>query len=101
MTIREKLLRLVDELATTLRIVETQRHDPLLQALARAPEDDEPWTDEDEAAVTESRADFAAGLTLSHEEMLRMYRRRLRQGAIPAMARPAGSGLKAKRDLGR
>lgn len=78
MTTREKLHRLVDELseaelATTLRIVETQRHDPMLQALANAPEDDEPWTDDDEAAVAESRADFAAGRTLSHEEMLRKY----------------------------
>ena len=46
--------------------------DPLLLALANAPEDDEPWTDEDEAAVAESRADFAAGRTLTHEEMLQM-----------------------------
>jgi hypothetical protein len=73
MTTREKLHRLVDELseaelAPTLRIVETQRHDPMLQALANAPEDDEPWTDEDEATVVESRADFAAGHTLSHDQ---------------------------------
>lgn len=47
--------------------------DPLLLALANAPEDDEPWTDEDEAAVAESRADFAAGRTLSHEELLQKY----------------------------
>ena len=75
MTNREKLHRLVDELseaevAPTLRLVETQRHDPMLQALANAPEDDEPWTEEDEAAVAESREDLAAGRTLSHEEML-------------------------------
>ena len=78
MTNREKLHRLVDELSEaeltpTLRLVETQRHDPLLKAVARAPEDDEPWTDDDEAAVAESRADVAAGRTLSHEEMLRKY----------------------------
>ncbi len=78
MTNREKLHRLVDELseaevAPTLRVVEIQRHDPLLQALANAPEDDEPWTDEDEAAVAVSRADVAAGRTLSHEEMLRKH----------------------------
>ncbi len=48
--------------------------DPLLLALANAPEDDEPWTDEDEAAVAESRrADFAAGRTISLEEMLQKY----------------------------
>jgi hypothetical protein len=45
----------------------------MLHALANAPEDDEPWTGDDEAAVAESRADVAAGLTLSHEEMLRKY----------------------------
>ena len=78
MTNREKLHRLVDELSEaevvpTLRLVETQRHDPLLQALANAPEDDESWTDGHEAAVAESRADVAAGRTLSHEEMLRKY----------------------------
>lgn len=48
--------------------------DPLLLALANAPEDDEPWTEEDEAAVAESRADFAAGRTISLEEMPRKYR---------------------------
>jgi len=78
MTNREKLHRLVDELSEaelgpTLRLVETQRHDPMLQALANAPEDDEPWTEEDEAAVAESRADVGAGRTLSHEEMLRKH----------------------------
>jgi len=76
MTTREKLHRLVDELADaelapTLRLVETQRHDPMLQALADAPEDDEPWTEEDEAAVAEGRADLAAGRTISLDEMLR------------------------------
>lgn len=78
MTTREKLHRLVDELAEaelapTLRLVETQRHDPMLQALADAPEDDEPWTDEDEAAVAEGRADLAAGRTVSLDEMLRKH----------------------------
>ena len=78
MTTREKLHRLVDELADaelapTLRLVETQRHDPMLQALADAPEDDEPWTDEDEAATAEGRADIAAGRTISLEEILRKH----------------------------
>ncbi len=78
MTNREKLHRLVDQLTEAevdlmLHLVETQRHDPLLQALANAPKDDEPWTDEDTAAVAKSRADLAAGPTLSHEEMLRKH----------------------------
>jgi hypothetical protein len=45
----------------------------MLLAFATAPEDDEPWTDEDEAAVAESRADFAAGRTVSLEEILKKY----------------------------
>lgn len=74
MTIREKLHRLVDELdeaelAPTLRIIEMQRHDAVIQAFANAPEDDEPWTDEDAAAIAESRADFAAGQTISLDEV--------------------------------
>lgn len=78
MTTREKLHHLVDELeeaelAPTLRLFEMRREDPMIEAFANAPEDDEPWTDEDEAAVAESDADFAAGRTLSHEEMLRKH----------------------------
>ncbi|HEV3322558.1 MAG TPA: undecaprenyl-diphosphate phosphatase [Solirubrobacteraceae bacterium] len=35
--------------------------------------DDEPWTDEDEAAAAEGRADLAAGRTVSLDEALREY----------------------------
>jgi len=49
---------------------EVDENDPVLLAFANAPEDDEPWTDEDEAAVAESRADFAACRTISLEEIL-------------------------------
>lgn len=78
MTTREKIHRLVDELseaelAPTLRLIETQRDDPLLRVLAEAPEDDEAWTDQDEKAVREGREALAAGETVSHEEMLRRY----------------------------
>jgi hypothetical protein len=55
------------------KVVESDGHDPLLQALADAPEDDEPWTERDDAAVAESRADFGAGRTVSHGEMLREF----------------------------
>jgi hypothetical protein len=55
------------------KLVESGGHDPLLQALADAPEDDESWTAEDEAAVAEARADFGAGRTVSHEQMLRKF----------------------------
>jgi len=78
MTTKERLHRLVDELTegeadATLEFAVAQRDDPLLRAIANAPEDDEPFTAEDEAAVAEGRADFAAGRTVSHEEMLRRY----------------------------
>jgi hypothetical protein len=49
-----------------------EEDDPLLRAIANAPEDDEPWTDEDEAAVAESRAELAAGVpTISLEQVKR------------------------------
>ncbi|HEY7831677.1 MAG TPA: hypothetical protein VIC06_14035 [Solirubrobacteraceae bacterium] len=78
MTTKERLHKLVDELTdgeadSTLEFAVAQREDPLLRAVANAPKDDEPFTDEDEAAVAEGRADFAAGRTVSHEEMLRRY----------------------------
>lgn len=61
------------DLATTLRMVERKRDDGLLETLRNAPEDNEAWTGEDEAAVAASRADFAAGRTASHDEMVRKY----------------------------
>lgn len=69
MTTREKLHRLVDgladaELAPTLRIIEMQRHDSVIQAIANVPDG--------EAAVTERDAESAAGNTLS-QEILRKY----------------------------
>jgi predicted transcriptional regulator len=78
MTTREKLMRAVldlpeEEIDGALEYVASRREDPLLHAIATAPEDDEPFTAEDEAAVAEGRADFAAGRTVSHEEMLRRY----------------------------
>lgn len=56
-----------------LTAFDMQRHDAVIQAFANAPEDDEPWTDEDEAAAAEGRADIAAGRTVSLEEMLREH----------------------------
>ncbi|MBA3866148.1 MAG: hypothetical protein H0X42_07365 [Solirubrobacterales bacterium] len=55
-----------------LLLVERRLDDPLLRALAEAPEDDEAWTEEDEAAIAEVEADRAAGVaTVSHEEVKR------------------------------
>jgi hypothetical protein len=88
MATKERVIQLIDSLPDTpeteLRLDSVvhelepngagDEHDPLLRAIANAPEDDEPWTDEDEAAMAEVRADEAAGVPrISHEEMLRKY----------------------------
>jgi hypothetical protein len=69
MTTKEKLHRLVDALPNAvldeaedfLQELQQRATDPLLQALAAAPEDDEPETDEERAAVAEARAAIARG----------------------------------------
>lgn len=75
MTAKEKLLERVTRLSET-EAEETLRllgdpDDPVVVAFREAPEDDEPWTEADEAAVAEADADFAAGRTVSHEEIKR------------------------------
>ena len=76
-TAKEQLHDLVDELSEpeakrALRLVKKEHEDPLLRAIANAPEDDEPWTDEDEAAMAEVRADDAAGVpTIPLEQVMR------------------------------
>lgn len=69
MTTKERLHALVDELSEreaerALSLVEKEREDPMVAAFRNAPEDDEPWTDEDEAAMAEVEADRAAGVPL-------------------------------------
>jgi hypothetical protein len=77
MTTKERLHALVDELSEpeaerALRLVEKEHEDPVIAAFRDAPEDDEPWTDEDEAAIAEVRADDAAGVpTIPLEEIER------------------------------
>jgi len=75
MTAKEKLRERVETLteeqaAETLRLLDHSA-DPVLAAFRDAPVDDEPWTDEDEAAAAEGRADVAAGRTVSLEEAMR------------------------------
>ncbi len=75
MTAKEQLLQRVqtlteDEAAETLRLLD-YRTDPVIAAFRDAPVDDEPWTEEDEAAAAEGRADLAAGRTVSLEEAMR------------------------------
>lgn len=45
---------------------------PFDRALEMASHDDEPYTDEERAAVSAAREDVAAGRTVSHEEMRRL-----------------------------
>jgi hypothetical protein len=77
-TAKEKLRHLVDglseqEAGDALVLVEGRFEDRLVRALESAPEDDEPITEEDEAAISEGRADVAAGRTISLDEFERKY----------------------------
>jgi hypothetical protein len=77
MTSKERLQALVEELSEpeaerALKLVEKEHEDPVIAAFRDAPEDDEPWTDEDETAMAEVRADDAAGVpTIPLEEIER------------------------------
>jgi hypothetical protein len=57
------------EASEALRLLDL-RTDPVIAAFREAPVDDEPWTDEDEAAAVEGRADVAAGRTVSLEQAI-------------------------------
>lgn len=75
MTAKEKLLARVVTLSeaeaeAALRFLETGR-DPVLAPFRSAPPDDEPWTEADEAAAAEGRADVAAGRVVALDEALR------------------------------
>lgn len=71
MTAKEQLRERVEALSEreageALRLLDL-RADPVVVAFRDAPVDDEPWTDEDEAAAVEGRADVAAGRTVPFE----------------------------------
>ena len=76
MIARDELRAMVDAIpddrlpaarATLARLV-----DPVLLAFLTAPEDDEPLTDEDLAAIEEGRADIERGDVVSLEEVERL-----------------------------
>jgi len=78
MTTKERLRKLVEELSEpeaerVLALVENEHEDPVIAAFRDAPEDDESWTDEDEAAAAEGRADIAAGRTVPLAEIKREF----------------------------
>ena len=73
---RERLHRLVDdmnegELDTVETFVEfvRERGDTLLRKLMKAPHDDEPVTEQEEAGVREAWGDYEAGRVQSLEEV--------------------------------
>ncbi len=75
---RERLHQLVDQLpqknlSAAHRLLEQLKadDDPVLRAVLNAPLDDEPVTEEEEAAIAEARADIRAGRVYSHEEVKR------------------------------
>lgn len=71
--LRERIETLSEEEAgEALRLLD-MRADPVIAAFRDAPADDEPWTDDDEAAAAEGRADLAAGETISLDDALREF----------------------------
>jgi predicted transcriptional regulator len=71
--LRERIEALSEEQASeALRLLD-QPQDPVIAAFRDAPEDDEPWTEDDEAAAAEGRADIAAGRTVSLDEAMREF----------------------------
>ena len=78
MTTKEEIHELVDalpeaELATAERVLQglAALSDPVLRALARAPEDDEPDEDDTDGGITEARQQAERGETISQEEVKR------------------------------
>lgn len=74
MIARDELRALVDAIPDdrlpAAREALEQLADPVLMAFLNAPEDDEPLTDEDLAAIAEAKADIAAGRTVPLAEVL-------------------------------
>ncbi len=69
--LRERVERLSEqEAGEALRLLD-QRPDPVVAVFRDAPIDDEPWTEQDEAAAAEGRADIAAGRIVSLEDAMR------------------------------
>jgi len=80
MTIKDELHRLVDELPQkelrgAKRFLEYLRNmgDPVLRALSEAPEDDEPETEEEKAAVGEAYEDLKAGRLIPLDDVKREF----------------------------
>jgi hypothetical protein len=75
MTAKEKLRERIEalseeEASDALRLLDL-RSDPVIAAFRDATVDDEPWSEDDEAAAAAGRADLAAGRTVPLDEALR------------------------------
>ncbi|MGH2854654.1 MAG: hypothetical protein ACRDLF_10765 [Solirubrobacteraceae bacterium] len=79
MTTREQVRKLLDELPESelepvLEFIASRGEDPVVAAFRDAPEDDEPFTEEDAAALAEVEADRAAGVpTIPLQEIRRKH----------------------------
>lgn len=78
--LRDELRQLIDQLPdqdlyTAKRFLAYLRNtrDPMMQKLVEAPYDDEPLTEEDEAALAEAYEDLAAGRVVTMEEVMREF----------------------------
>ncbi len=78
MTTRETLHKMLDllpesEWEQVYRVLEQRlaKHDPVLRAFLNAPEDDEPETEEERAAVEEAYKDLKAGRVIPWDEVKR------------------------------
>ena len=78
MTTKETLHKLVDRLPedeweAVHQMLEERlaKHDPVLRAFLTAPEDDEPETEEERAAVAEAYEDLKTGRVLPWDEVKR------------------------------
>ena len=79
MTVKERLLRVVEEMTeaeaeATLRRIDVLRNDPLVRFLDAAPIDDEPITAEDVQAIADVEAGRAAAVpTISFDDIKSKY----------------------------
>jgi hypothetical protein len=76
MTAKERLRNLVEDLSeeeaeTALVIVERRRSDPMLQALAQAPADDEPSSPREDRSAREALAAYESGEQASSPDELK------------------------------
>jgi hypothetical protein len=79
MATREHLMRAVldlpeEQIDVTLDFIASRQGDPVARLLDEAPEDNEPVTEEDEAALEEAYAELNGGApTMSVDEFRRRY----------------------------